>query len=248
MLDFAGEIEINKIRSFTQRKDLVVKRLGSWGVWLLAGKTNVCFLGPILRQSPRLYLTGFTCAQPVQNSFSEGRCCQSFSSLWLVMFFASVHSWPRCLQSEVSLRVHLVWDLLQMPLRRSLYGLGRRREKPWRHFPLLWLSTHYFHTPSSSHLCPGPRSLLFGVPQQWDHLHICTNSPDSWAVCHFRGGGIGGTRCFLWLEPLVLHVVVSKHSLPLPFLLDGLTGHFDARKLRWAPDMSWSRFHHFLVV
>lgn len=27
MLDFAGEIEINKVRSFTQRKDLVVKRL-----------------------------------------------------------------------------------------------------------------------------------------------------------------------------------------------------------------------------
>ena len=136
MLDFAGEIEINKIRSFTQRKDLVVKRLGSWGVWLLAGKANVCFLGPILRQSPRLYLTGFTCAQPVWNSFSEGRCCQSFSSLWLVMFFVSVHSWPRYLQSEVSLCVDLVWDLLQMPLRRSLYGWGRRREKPWRHFSL----------------------------------------------------------------------------------------------------------------
>ena len=51
-------------------------------------------------------------------------------------------------------------------------------------FPLLWLSTHYFRTPSSSRLCPGPRSLSFGVPQQWDHLHICTNSPDSWAVCH----------------------------------------------------------------
>ena len=130
VLDFAGEIEINKIRSFTQRKDLVVKRLGSWGVWLLAEKANVCFLGPILRQSPRLYLTGFTCAQPVWNSFSEGRCCQSFSSLWLVMFFVSVHSWPRYLQSEVSLCVDLVWDLLQMPLRRSLYGWGRRREKP----------------------------------------------------------------------------------------------------------------------
>ena len=124
VLDFAGEIEMNIIRSFTQRKDLVVKRLGSWGVWLLAGKTNVCFFGPILRQSPRLYLTGFTCAQPMQNSFSEGRCCQSFSSLWLVVFFASVHSWPRYLQSEVCLLVDLVWDLLQMPLLRSLYGWG----------------------------------------------------------------------------------------------------------------------------
>ena len=72
VLDFAGEIEMNIIRSFTQRKDLVVKRLGSWGVWLLAGKTNVCFFGPILRQSPRLYLTGSLVHSPCKTVSLKG--------------------------------------------------------------------------------------------------------------------------------------------------------------------------------
>lgn len=37
------EIDINKIRSFTQIKDLGVKRLGSWGVRLLAKKNQCVF-------------------------------------------------------------------------------------------------------------------------------------------------------------------------------------------------------------
>ena len=152
------EIEINKIRSFTQIKDLVVKRLGSWGVRLLAKKTNVCFFVPnhkaITKVLPDRSHMCIALAKQFHWREMQSKTRPSGWSCSLHLCFPGPGTFnPRFLcfgtRSEIFFRC-LCQGLLM--------GGGRRRGKPWRHFSPLWLSTQYFHTPSSSHLCPGPRA------------------------------------------------------------------------------------------
>lgn len=76
----------------------------------------------------------------------------------------------------------------------------------WKHLSLLWLSTQYFSTPSSSpSALPGAQdqktagAFCWGLPWQWNNPYIFADPPDLWIVCWSLGeNGTVGSWDFFW--------------------------------------------------